>query len=255
MGFILLLFFYLLIFLLWEIIVTLAFPEVALYIIVVLFSMFLPNEIGGRYIELLEFFQPFIHYFQRFTEAHLSVKLFILLSIPLSYLLLSSLLQFYGIYPLQIIGSCMTIVTVFYLLNVIFQLALIWNILLTVPVSLVAIGIRLVVYHSLNKYFRKCTYLFTFLLKEKNEKKDTSEHTQQSSDQNRNNEKTSLVINEPFELEAYFRLILGVDEQATKEEIKHAYRQKVMKYHPDKSVEENAKEKYEEIIEAYKYLK
>ena len=67
--------------------------------------------------------------------------------------------------------------------------------------------------------------------------------------------KTSLVINEPFELEAYFRLILGVDEQATKEEIKHAYRQKVMKYHPDKSVEENAKEKYEEIIEAYKYLK
>ena len=48
MGFILLLFFYLLIFLLWAIIVTLAFPEVALYIIVVLFSMFLPNEIGGR---------------------------------------------------------------------------------------------------------------------------------------------------------------------------------------------------------------
>lgn len=125
MGFILLLFFYLLIFLLWAIIVTLAFPEVALYIIVVLFSMFLPNEIGGRYIELLEFFQPIIHYFQRFTEAHLSVKLFILLSIPLSYLLLSSLLQFYGIYPLQIIGSCMTIITVFYLLNVIFQLALI----------------------------------------------------------------------------------------------------------------------------------
>ncbi|WP_251846195.1 DnaJ domain-containing protein [Enterococcus faecium] len=107
----------------------------------------------------------------------------------------------------------------------------------------------------MNKYFHKCTYLFTFLLKEKNEKKDTSEHTQQSSNQNRNNEKTSLVINEPFELEAYFRLILGVDEQATKEEIKHAYRQKVMKYHPDKSVEENAKEKYEEIIEAYKYLK
>lgn len=63
MGFILLLFFYLLIFLLWAIIVTLVFPEVALYIIVVLFSMFLPNEIGGRYIELLEFFQPFIQLF------------------------------------------------------------------------------------------------------------------------------------------------------------------------------------------------
>ncbi|MDO2410586.1 DnaJ domain-containing protein [Enterococcus faecium] len=99
-------------------------------------------------------------------------------------------------------------------------------------------------------------YVFIhFFTQRKNEKKDTSEHTQQSSNQNRNNEKTSLVINEPFELEAYFRLILGVDEQATKEEIKHAYRQKVMKYHPDKSVEENAKEKYEEIIEAYKYLK
>ena len=55
----------------------------------------------------------------------------------------------------------------FYLLNVIFQLALIWNILLTVPISLVAIGIRLVVYHSLNKYFRKCTYLFTFYSKKK----------------------------------------------------------------------------------------
>ena len=55
MGFILLLFLSF-DFLLWVIIVTLAFPEVALYIIVVLFSMFLPNEIGGRYIELLEFF-------------------------------------------------------------------------------------------------------------------------------------------------------------------------------------------------------
>ena len=47
--------------------------------------------------------------------------------------------------------------------------------------------------------------------------------------------------------------ILGVSRDATKEEIKRAYRRLAKKYHPDLNPEnrEEAEEKFKEISEAY----
>jgi len=49
--------------------------------------------------------------------------------------------------------------------------------------------------------------------------------------------------------------ILGVDRKAGDEEIKKAYRKLARKYHPDVSKEANAKEKFQEVSEAYETLR
>ncbi|MDY7083168.1 MAG: DnaJ domain-containing protein, partial [Halobacteria archaeon] len=48
--------------------------------------------------------------------------------------------------------------------------------------------------------------------------------------------------------------ILDVPSNATPEEIKQAYREKVRKYHPDISNVENAEERFKEVKEAYEAL-
>jgi molecular chaperone DnaJ len=48
--------------------------------------------------------------------------------------------------------------------------------------------------------------------------------------------------------------ILGVKRDANKEEIKKSYRRLALKYHPDKSKEKGAEEKFKEISEAYAIL-
>ena len=48
---------------------------------------------------------------------------------------------------------------------------------------------------------------------------------------------------------------LGVERGASDEEIKKAYRKLARKYHPDVSKEANAKEKFQEVSEAYETLK
>lgn len=48
--------------------------------------------------------------------------------------------------------------------------------------------------------------------------------------------------------------ILGVDKNASQEEIKKAYRGLAKKYHPDVSKEENAEAKFKEVQEAYEVL-
>src|ERR1051325_1049251 len=49
--------------------------------------------------------------------------------------------------------------------------------------------------------------------------------------------------------------ILGVPRTAAEDEIKKAYRKLARKYHPDVSKETNAKEKFQEVSEAYETLK
>lgn len=48
--------------------------------------------------------------------------------------------------------------------------------------------------------------------------------------------------------------VLGVDRSATRDDIKHAYRQKAMLYHPDKNKDPGAAAKFRELAEAYAVL-
>ena len=48
--------------------------------------------------------------------------------------------------------------------------------------------------------------------------------------------------------------VLGVDRTATPDQIKHAYRQLALKYHPDKSLAPDADKKFRELAEAYAVL-
>ena len=50
--------------------------------------------------------------------------------------------------------------------------------------------------------------------------------------------------------------VLGVSKTATDDEIKNAYRNLAMKYHPDKNQgDKESEKKFKEINEAYEYLK
>src|SRR5882672_6504067 len=49
--------------------------------------------------------------------------------------------------------------------------------------------------------------------------------------------------------------VLGVARGAAEDEIKKAYRKLARKYHPDVSKEANAKEKFQEVSEAYETLR
>src|SRR5512132_69174 len=49
--------------------------------------------------------------------------------------------------------------------------------------------------------------------------------------------------------------ILGVDRNASAEDIKKTYRKLARKYHPDVSKEKNAEERFKEVQEAYETLK
>jgi curved DNA-binding protein len=57
-----------------------------------------------------------------------------------------------------------------------------------------------------------------------------------------------------MEFKDYYK-ILGVDKNATQEEIKKAYRKLAMKYHPDRNPgDKSAEEKFKEITEANEVL-
>ena len=48
--------------------------------------------------------------------------------------------------------------------------------------------------------------------------------------------------------------VLGIDKQASQEDIKSAYRSNAMKYHPDRNKDKNAEEMFKEVSEAYTVL-
>ncbi|HEC82465.1 MAG TPA: hypothetical protein ENI53_01085 [Thermoplasmatales archaeon] len=48
--------------------------------------------------------------------------------------------------------------------------------------------------------------------------------------------------------------ILGVSRDSTKDEIKRAYRNLALKYHPDRNNDKESEEKFKEIAEAYAVL-
>lgn len=48
---------------------------------------------------------------------------------------------------------------------------------------------------------------------------------------------------------------LGLDESASLKEIKQAYRELSLKYHPDRNREKGTDKKFKEITEAYQFLK
>jgi len=48
--------------------------------------------------------------------------------------------------------------------------------------------------------------------------------------------------------------VLGIDRTATRDQIKHAYRQLALQYHPDKSKDPDAAAKFRELAEAYAVL-
>jgi curved DNA-binding protein len=56
------------------------------------------------------------------------------------------------------------------------------------------------------------------------------------------------------EYKDYYR-IMGVDRDASQDEIKRAYRKLARKYHPDVSSEPDAEERFQEVQEAYEVLK
>lgn len=51
-----------------------------------------------------------------------------------------------------------------------------------------------------------------------------------------------------------YHRVLGVSEEATRAELKSAFRRLAHRYHPDISSEENAKEKFIEVVDAYRAL-
>ena len=52
-----------------------------------------------------------------------------------------------------------------------------------------------------------------------------------------------------------YYLVMGLDKQASQDEIKRAYRKLSRKFHPDVSKEENAEDRFKEVVEAYEVLK
>ena len=49
--------------------------------------------------------------------------------------------------------------------------------------------------------------------------------------------------------------VLGVPRNATEDQIRSAYRQQALRYHPDRNKEDGAAERFKEVTEAYEVLR
>jgi DnaJ like chaperone protein len=107
-----------------------------------------------------------------------------------------------------------------------------------------------------------------FLKEEERKEKTRQEQHQQRSQQHGRSEESSRQYQQQREQakarvkdELYYFRLLGLQPTATNEEIKRAYKELVVKYHPDKTVhlgdelQQLAKQKTQEINEAYQRLR
>lgn len=107
---------------------------------------------------------------------------------------------------------------------------------------------------------------FIELLFPKKDKNDSNTHQYKDTNTNYKNNSDNLGNNKQktntkqfdqqtnFDELDYYYYVLGLEKGASKEEIKKAYRSKVMQYHPDRNKDDNASLKYQEIVSAYEQL-
>lgn len=131
------------------------------------------------------------------------------------------------------------------LFRFIFKIGKILFDLASIPVLLV-VNVLVYIYLAIAFIFN----IFRNLIGYTTTRREYSKREEYTNYDNSQNDRYDSNVDE----KAYYYLILGLDRTASKDEIKTAYRQLAMKYHPDTNSSPEAKMKYQEIMEARNIL-